>query len=135
MTDTRDWADAAANAIYDDHKWDGDGSGMVDAIAAALRAAARVQPGHVRTDDGTERKVLGTLPVTADGCVVGDYGKAYIVNPPHNTGIFCVCTDGLHTLSKQTEGGEVQTMVSWYQPTSRLYSTRAAAEAAKKGGG
>lgn len=30
------------------------------------------KPGHIIDDQGIERRVIGTLPITADGCVVGD---------------------------------------------------------------
>lgn len=45
---------------------------MQDRIAAVIQAERDVRPpnGHVVTDDGVVRKVLGTLPITADGCVV-----------------------------------------------------------------
>lgn len=33
---------------------------------------AKVPEGHVRTPDGVDRKVLGTLQITADGCVIGE---------------------------------------------------------------
>lgn len=36
-----------------------------------LTSALTVPEGCVRTADGVDRKVLGTLPMTADGCVVG----------------------------------------------------------------
>lgn len=58
--------------------WDvvnGRGGGTKEAIAAyasALRAAATVQEGCVMLPGGKVVKVLGTLPMTADGCVVGD---------------------------------------------------------------
>lgn len=50
----------------------------VDAITAALRAAAKVGEGYVRDDKGVERKVLGTLPLTADGCVVGNHTRLWV---------------------------------------------------------
>lgn len=43
--------DEMAAEIHGEHKHDGDCSGFVDAIAAALRQAARVPPGHVREGD------------------------------------------------------------------------------------
>lgn len=41
-----------------------------DEIAAAIDAAG-VPKDFVRTDDGQVRKVLGTLSMTQDGCVIG----------------------------------------------------------------
>jgi hypothetical protein len=46
---------------------------LIDAIAAALA----VREGHVRDDKGVERKVLGTLLLTADGCVAGIGGQIF----------------------------------------------------------
>lgn len=34
-------------------------------------------PGHVLTPDGVVRKCLGELPLTADGCVMGNGAKVY----------------------------------------------------------
>lgn len=40
---------------------------------------ARLMPtGHVLTHDGVVRKVLGTLPVTADGCVMGEGARMFL---------------------------------------------------------
>ena len=47
-------------------------------------AAPPVPEGCVRTPDGVDRKVLGTLPVTADGCVAGDGMTAYCPNGHEN---------------------------------------------------
>ena len=44
---------------------------MPDCIATALRSAAAVPAGCVRDDNGVVRKVLGTLPVTADNMIAG----------------------------------------------------------------
>lgn len=40
--------------------------------ARALADARKAPPGHIIDDHGVVRRVLGTLPVTADGCVVGN---------------------------------------------------------------
>jgi hypothetical protein len=50
-----------------------------DAITAALDAA-RPPAGHIMESDGTVRKVLGTLPVTADGYAVGKDAVIYWSN-------------------------------------------------------
>lgn len=52
---------------------------LVPAIAAALSGARRVPKGHVRTPDGVDRKVLGTLRTTLDGLVIGDGGEVYML--------------------------------------------------------
>jgi len=44
---------------------------IASAIANALQAARTPPPGHIIDDAGVVRKVLGVLPVTADGCVAG----------------------------------------------------------------
>lgn len=89
-------------------------------VRQAVAAAARVQPGHVREGD-TDRKVLGTLPKTADGCVVGLYATLYGMNS--------VCIAEWHSSRWITahEGGG-------HASVERSYSTRAAAEAAHTAG-
>lgn len=52
------------------------------ATESSLRAAAAVPAGCVRDDKGVVRKVLGTLPVTGDGCVVAPNGYVWVM-PPH----------------------------------------------------
>lgn len=42
-----------------------------EAISAALLAASRPGEGMIRTHEGKDLRLLGTLPVTADGCVAG----------------------------------------------------------------
>ena len=88
-------------------------------VKAALLAASRPREGFIRTHEGEDLRVLGTLPVTADGCVAGDGAKLWT-----------------------TEGAEwkVYTFASEdpapieFDPscgTDELYSTREAASAAK----
>ena len=43
----------------------------LDILTAALDEAAKVPAGCVRDDKGVDRKVLGMLPITEDGAVVG----------------------------------------------------------------
>ena len=50
------------------------------AITAALAAARAVPDGYVRVGT-TDHRLLGTLPMTADGCVVGDWASVYISGP------------------------------------------------------
>jgi hypothetical protein len=52
---------------------------LAENIAQALSAASKVQEGYVRDDKGVERKVLGTLPVTADEYVLGDAADYWIL--------------------------------------------------------
>lgn len=116
MTDTRDWADEKAGSIYEDHKYDGDGTGILDAIATALRAARRVQDGHIREGD-VDRKVLGTLLVTKDGCVVG-YGRQELWYPGEDQ-------------PRHTNNGGAW-LFGTFKHIRDCYSTRAAAEAARE---
>lgn len=44
---------------------------------ASLRSA--VPQGHVRTPDGRDVRVLGTLVETADHCIVGHEAKAFVI--------------------------------------------------------
>ena len=91
-------------------------------IATALRDAARVPEGCVRTADGVDRKVLGTLPITADGCVPGlgasvswpGYGEEYVY-------------DG-HVRYSLVWAASIPVESS--TPVRDCYSTREAAEAA-----
>lgn len=48
-------------------------------IESTLLAAATVPPGHVRV--GTEdMRLLGTLPKTQDGAVIGDWAKPHVLH-------------------------------------------------------
>jgi len=107
-------------------------NGQVDlneeSLAALIRAAvAEVTPpkGHVLTDDGKVRKVLGTLPLTADGCVVGEDAVCWRDKSRSLTGE--VRQDSLVLCWGVYEmGNGIRTSAaSWY-------STREAAEAASK---
>lgn len=86
-------------------------TGLLDAIAAALRAAATVPEGYVRVGT-TDHKLLGTLPMTADGCVIG--------HP------FCT----VYAIHRRT--GKVYN-TTWYHRGfgKDVYSTREAAESAR----
>lgn len=43
---------------------------IVTDIAATLTRLSRPPAGHIRDDAGVDRRVLGLLPVTKDGCVL-----------------------------------------------------------------
>lgn len=79
-------------------------------------------PGHILTDDGTVRKVLGTLPVTADGVVCGRGAELY--SPDGGGG---PCPDGHSKMYVQdtTSYPEAHYFIGGW------YSTREAAEAAR----
>lgn len=97
---------------------------LPESLATALRDAARVPEGCVRTADGVDRKVLGTLPLTADGCVVmpgemvyvPDYAFAWTLQPEQTVAV-----------ATQDSDGYWRDMV-----VGECYSTREAAEAALK---
>jgi len=89
-----------------------------DAEAEGLREAVRVPKGFVRTDDGQLRKVLGTLPILADGAVLGPGGKAWLTSGAEVEPHMFVC--------------QRPTPIE-YDPSHELsdcYSTREAAKAA-----
>lgn len=95
---------------------------MREKIAEAIQAERDVRPpkGHILTDDGVVRKVLGTLPITADGCVVGDGARVYYEVIGQFSGEPIIC-------EWDVTGAGDDIKVDTY------YSTREAAEAAKKG--
>lgn len=77
-------------------------------------------PGHILDDKGVVRRVLGTLPVTADGVVVGDCAEVWITEGPDEP-IACVHLDKCG-YSCEAEG---------FWPVDECYSTREAAIAAR----
>lgn len=91
-------------------------------IAALVREL--IPPNHILYDDGVVRKVLGTLPLTADGCVAGlgasvswrGFGEEYVY-------------DG-HVRYSLVWAASVPVESS--QPVRDCYSTREAAERAGK---
>lgn len=110
-------------------------------IAAALReAVAEVTPpkGHVLTDDGKVRKVLGTLPMTADGCVaIPCVSKVYHPNHPHRSLDVGTSWDGV--VGKTSTPGKDHDGLDWWEYAigdchSTLAAANEAAEAARKEG-
>jgi hypothetical protein len=116
------------------------GSDSLEAdIAAALRAAATVPEGHVR-EGTTDRKVLGALPVTAEGEIIGgldDYQDVVLWSVHPKDGEIREMTTPaywselgdwrVNSTDAEPDGSFV------CQPLSWCYSTRAAAEAARGG--
>lgn len=98
---------------------------LTRAIAAALtaeRERARPPQGCVRLPDGRDVKVLGTLPLTKDGCVVGNHAELWIWDcEPIKLRADNIGATDVHGDDAFYEAGE-------------CYSTRAAAEAARGGG-
>jgi len=96
--------------------YDDDGPSMHAAIVRALQAAHKPPPGHIIDDAGVVRKVLGTLPVTADGCVVGVGAQVWFIAYGG--------TEILWAIIHDSRKGWLQSPV--------CYSTAKAAEAAKE---
>jgi len=128
----------ASMSVVELAKHNADMKEAVDSIAAAIQAErdANTPPavvwtckppkGYVLTDDGVARRVLGELPMTADGCVVGDSwcGGLFWIRGIHNDVV-----GPSHSESRVEFLGPEQ----WHRPHN-CYSTREAAEAAKKEG-
>lgn len=79
-------------------------------------------PGHIIDDQGVTRKVLGTLPITEDGCVVGHGGAIHTILHDHegsHYGIFQSSVTECDDFSAESFDG-----YNWF-------STREAAEAAE----
>lgn len=108
-----EWADGMPNDLALAKEW--------RLISARLRAQD-IPPGHVIDDKGVVRKVLGTLHLTADKCIAC---QDAVVWHPTNGACYPVL-DGLNMAAKVYGGS---TLV----PASECYSTREAAEAARKG--
>jgi hypothetical protein len=87
--------------------------------AAALRAAARVPEGYVR--QGTrDMPLLGTLPVTADGCVAGDCAEVFVTEGEDEP-----------VAEVRLDKSGYTCEVEGFWPVEECYSTREAAEAAR----
>ena len=91
------------------------------AIQRWSRIAAWAASNGLLGPDGEPRKIIGTLPVTADGCVMGQGAMIYFTKP--------------------NQRWSQPVKVDWYEwgfaeevEAGQCYSTRSAAEAAAKGG-
>ena len=102
---------------------------MHAAIVRALQAARTPPPGHIIDATGVVRKVLGMLPVTADGCVAG-----------HGAVVSFACDNYRMVMDSQPETTSWNTnvCVAWGGPNhgaellSDCHSVSEAAEAAKE---
>ena len=115
-----------AAAIVADSRNACDETAMESAIVRALQAARTPPPGHIIDDAGVVRKVLGVLPVTADGCVAAPGGVIWpqllIDNDEGGRvawSLYDICT------GDTCDDGE------WL--ADKCWSTKDAAEAAKEG--
>lgn len=97
--------------------------------AAAILSASRPAPGYLRASEGADMRLLGTLPVTADGCVVGIGAELWCNAEEH--GVFqwgsppWVETSDAGWVFIDRDGADVAPQF--------MYSTRTAAESAKGG--
>jgi hypothetical protein len=82
--------------------------------------------GHVLTDDGTVRRVLGTLPVTGDGCVATESENVFCADRPHGGRVRWSDEEGWIVEFDDTGAGEWK-----YSTVALCYSTLSAAEAAR----
>ena len=95
-------------------------------IAAAIDEARTVPDGHIR-EGVTDRKVLGTLPVTADGCVVGT--DAVLHHPDAEGPSFEINYEPFFDVIDLSQEGD---QIGGTRPVGECYSTEAAAEEARK---
>jgi len=109
---------AAAAELYASIRFSSSHSANIAAIVRALQAARTPPPGHIIDDAGVVRKVLGTLPITKDGCVVGDDCRVWQDGQMWNTELFRVPTGSNGRWAPYR--------------TNKVYSSEAA-EAAKEG--
>lgn len=84
-------------------------------IERITTAALTIPANHIRTPDGKDVKVLGTLPITKDGCVVGINAYPFYVGEK---------ADGSHVVM-QPQHPPLR-WLNAYEPTE-CYSTREAA--------
>ena len=68
---------------------------FIQRIAEALARLSRPPAGFVRDEAGVDRRVLGTLPVTKDGCVAGDGARIIFPQPDGSLNYEHVCTRGV----------------------------------------
>lgn len=117
-------------------------NGQVDlneeSLAALIHeAVAEVTPpkGHILADDGKVRKVLGSLPITADGCVAGLGGNCVVwsnVTGPVDCGFLTLKLDDDFPDDPPIAGLRTADGVDFDIRVEATYSTREAAEAASK---
>lgn len=87
------------------------------------------KPGHILDDAGNVRKVLGALPVTDDGAVVGTGASVFT----RRTNRANSAIDELGPIEPPTIDGASDYDCGHYIPEKPWYSTRQAAEGGGKG--
>lgn len=128
-----DWAMEEARKVFysvnlSGLKYQSAATDLVRNIALALDAARKVPEGCVRLPDGRDVKVLGTLPMTADGCVVAPGARVHY-NFIEGTETLVV----FGTFAGQFDCG-MESNSEWtdVRDSDKCYSTREAAEAERK---
>ena len=78
---------------------------------------------HIRTPDGKDVKVLGEIPLTADGCLVGMHAKLHYFEEPYEQSHYptddSAFFDDIAFMNDEVVGGSV--------PFAKCFSTREAA--------
>lgn len=102
----------------------GNASGILKQCILGALVGKNVPPDHVRGDDQVDRQLLGTLPITADGCVMGECAK-----------VFCDCGCGFigefdtgKSVAHLDQADGEESIV----PREECYSTKEAVEEANR---
>lgn len=107
-----------------------------DDILAELTRRCEVPAGHVKLDDGRVVKVLGELPITADGCLA-EYGRVYWCwcHVPIFTGLPTPSSWRIDVVEKTLESCDPDEDYegSYTKYPASCFSTREAAERAATG--
>lgn len=101
-----------------------------DRIVRALQQARTPPPGHIIDDQGVVRRVLGTLVLTADGCVWAHGAKVYWHEDPHEQSLENI-NDDIAFFEEHGTDADGEVCGTW-EKVSQCYSTRESAEAAKE---
>lgn len=97
-----------------------------------LRIAAWAEENNLLGPDREPRKILGTVPVTADGAIVGGNALVFL----RENGVTAeYMTDNFCGLCRHLGNGCCHTFVSMHRSAKVLHSTSESAERAAKGGG
>lgn len=81
-------------------------------------------------DLSLDTKVVGDLPITADGWLLGDHAHLWWHDHFEDNKVEEIATTSLHGIAGR-DGGWVQTATKAYQQAFRFYATKEACEAAK----
>ena len=106
---------------------------FVREATAAIAAALRVPPGYVRDEHGVDRKVLGTLPLTADGGVVGMCAEVWAIGVvTRGDTDYCEPVEWVGPWLDTSDAGPCYATDDGDVAPSELFATREAALAARK---